>query len=135
MISLVLNVLSYILRFGIKYDVLQLREMLKTKRFLHIFLFLAIFFEKIYGREFIRCPDLDGIHRDAASFLDFILSSRLSCGTKCTEHKDQCWSYAWNGATKQCKLFSDRCSIDSITDQHQNNCVHYTLQGKVYKEI
>nr|XP_034305619.1 fucolectin-like [Crassostrea gigas] len=66
--------------------------------------------------------------RDAASFLDFILNSRLSCGTKCTEHKDQCWSYAWNGATKQCKLFSNRCSIDSITDQHQNNWVHYTLQ-------
>lgn len=102
--------------------------MLKTKRVLQIFLFLAIFREQIYGREFIRCPDLEGIHRDAASFLDFILSSRLSCGSKCTEHKDQCWSYAWNGATKQCMLFSDRCSTDFITDQHQNNWVHYKVQ-------
>lgn len=109
--------------------------MLKTKRVLQIFLFLAIFREKIYGREFIRCPDLEGIHRDAASFLDFILSSRLLCGSKCTEHKDQCWSYAWNGATKQCMLFSDRCSKDFITDQHQNNWVHYKVQGKVCKKI
>lgn len=109
--------------------------MLKTKRVLQIFLFLSIFRENIYGREFIRCPDLEGIHRDAASFLDFILSSRLSCGSKCTEHKDQCWSYAWNGATKQCMLFSDRCSTDFITDQHQNNWVHYKVQGKVCKKI
>lgn len=112
-------------------------DMLKTKRAFEIFLFLAFFHEKIYGREFIRCPDLDGIFRNAASFLDLILNSKLLCGTKCLEHKYQCLSYAWNGATKQCMLFSDRCSTDSLTDQHQNNWVHYmyNVQGKVYKEI
>lgn len=109
--------------------------MLKIKRCLQIFLSLALFLEKIHGREFIRCPDLDGIYRDGTLFLDCFVNSRLACGTKCAEHRDQCWSYAWNGATKQCMLFSDRCSTGSLANQHQNNWVHYTLQGKVYREI
>lgn len=63
------------------------------------------------------------------------MNTRLLCGTKCTEYRGQCWSYAWNGATKEYMLFSDRCSTDSITDQHQNTWFNYTLQGRVYKEI
>lgn len=76
--------------------------MLKIQQILHILSFLTCCLYRIHGREFTRCPNLNGVARDELRLFDFVLGSRLSCGTKCTEHKTKCLSYAWNKYTKRC---------------------------------
>lgn len=111
--------------------------MWKTKRLLVcFFLLISTCFKEIQGsRSYIRCRDQNNIFRDSFLFLDLLLDSRLLCGTKCTEHSGQCWSYAWNRDTKRCLLFYEKCSIDSQTEQETNIWEHYKVQGKIKKIV
>eukprot|EP00105_Crassostrea_gigas_P022070 XP_011441433.2 PREDICTED: uncharacterized protein LOC105338136 [Crassostrea gigas] len=109
--------------------------MLKIIQVLQCFPFLSLCLFRIHGREFIRCPNLNGVAREELRLLDLLLGSRLSCGTKCTEHKDKCWSYAWNKYTNRCMLYSERSSNESQTFQEENNCEHYTVQVPVLSDI
>lgn len=109
--------------------------MWKTKSILSFLLYLNVqsfCINSIHGRAFIRCQDLDDSFRAKLPLLDLFLSSRLLCGTKCTEQGYMCLSYAWNRDSKRCMLFYQRCSNDTQRDQTEKSWEHYEIRGDVY---
>ncbi|XP_065930023.1 fucolectin-7-like isoform X1 [Magallana gigas] len=105
--------------------------MRKTKNGLSFLLYLNVQSFCIYcihGRASIRCQDLDDNLRAELPLFDIFLSSRLSCGTKCTEQGYMCLSYAWNRDSKRCMLFYQRCSKDTQRDQTEKSWEHYEIR-------
>lgn len=112
--------------------------MWKTKNGLSFLLYLNVQSFCIYcihGRASIRCQDLDDNLRAELPLFDIFLSSRLLCGTKCTEQGYMCLSYAWNRDSKRCMLFYQRCSKDTQRDQTEKSWEHYEIRGDVYMYI
>lgn len=82
--------------------------------------------------EFLKCQFLDDAAKGDFVFLDIFVGSKLACGTKCTEHLDQCFSYAWDAKTKRCLLYNKRCSSTTIATNSETYWDEYAVRGRKF---
>ena len=80
--------------------------------------------------EFLKCQFLDEAAKGDFVFLDIFVGSKLVCGTKCTEHLDQWFSYGWDAKRRRCLLYNKRCTSTTIATTLETYWEEYTVRGR-----